>query len=161
MAPPIRQIHITTRAPPCTSLQARPDVSSTRTILHVQSLAGHHGRQDGLAGPHQPPAQHADKQLPQPARDALTQPETLGWGSGHAAGLTVIATGAADGLGRRQIIRDAAAEPAAHPFTFFAAAEAQRRGMHCGFDMWTRGPPKSERLKNKTRVVMTSSSRNT
>ena len=74
----------------------------------------HHGRQDGLAGPHQPPAQHADQQLPQPARDALTQPETLGWRSGHAARLTVIATGAADGLGRRPIVGDAAAEPAAH-----------------------------------------------
>ena len=91
----------------------------------------HHGRQDGLVGPHQPPAQHADQQLPQPARDALTQPETLGWRSGHTARPPFITTGAADGLGRRPIIGDAAAQSAAHPFTFFAETEAQRRGL-CG-----------------------------
>ena len=57
-----------------------------------------------LAGPHQPPAQHFDQQLPLPARDALAQPETLGW-RGRPRRLAYLReTGAADGLGRRPIV---------------------------------------------------------
>ena len=94
-------------AAPQHATRARRRRSLTRTTRH-------HGRQDSLVRPHQPPPHHFDQQLPQPARDALTQPEALGWRSGHAARPPVIATGAADGLGRRPIVGDAAAEPAAH-----------------------------------------------